>query len=262
MNKSFVFGALTALGLTVGTVATATSIPSVTDPYFGNYDLENAFGGHGLWLPGLFTTADRTWSVVTEESTANFTPGASGGAGYMDLIGRVENGVGGSTQSLDFNFRIFENPDHAGDLVCGTAACEAADATQRENIVFFDMGTNDIMGTVTGTAGTDLEGLSIDITMRTPASYDGEPKLGQLGFGGNWLDLSFGYSNWLNWTVTSQATDASFGTRSAGGTGDLNLNFVSNGSPITPPPPIPLPAGLPLLLVGLLSFGAIRRVKA
>ena len=94
-----------------------------------------------------------------------------------------------------------------------------------------------------------LDGLSMDVVMRP---LPGKP--GQLGFGGNWTTLDFGYSNWMEWTVTSQAAQKSVKST---GNGDINFDFLGNGDNNVPP--VPLPAGMPLVLTAMAGLYAIRR---
>ncbi len=245
--KMWMKGALVGLCTFAASAVSASPIPGVADDYRGSYDLGNAFSSHGLWLPGIFAGYDNTWSVQSGKGVFS--------GNTLDLDGTVENTAGSTTLSLDFDFTMFENPSHAGGLECGSATCNSATQQMKDNIVFFDMGTAGIQGTIKGTSGTVLEGLSIDVTMMFGNTGT---KLGQLGFGGNWTTLDFGYSNWLTWDVTSQADNSNWTTAKNGGTGDINLDFLPNGETINQQP-IPLPAGLPLLLAGLGAFGLARR---
>ncbi|MEP1538183.1 MAG: VPLPA-CTERM sorting domain-containing protein [Paracoccaceae bacterium] len=237
--KKLIGAALIAASTIFSGSAQATAIPGVSDSYNGNFDIENAFGGHGLYLPNLISGLnDRTWSIT--DGAASFFNNT------LKMVGSVSNGG----FSLDFDFQVFENSTHAGGLVCGNnQACNNATQEMRDNIVFFDMGANSIMGTVTGTAGTALDGLSMDIVMSPLPS-----KPGQLGFGGNWTTLDFGYSNWMEWTVTSQASKQA--VKSAGN-GDINFDFAGNNDNNVPP--VPLPAGMPLVLTAMAGLYAIRR---
>lgn len=246
--------AIAVVGIAIGSGVSASPIPAVTGSYVGNYDLDNAFASHGLWLPGIFSGYVNEWSVSS--GTANYN------GGILDLNGTVTNITGGAPLSLDFSFRMYENATHPGPVQCGHTGCAAATADMKNNVVFFDMGGTGTQGTITGTAGTVLEGLSIDVVMHAPANMtNGAPKLGQMGFGANWLNLDFGYSNWLNWSVTSQANDASYATSTTSGNGDINLDFLANGSPANPPS-VPLPAGLPLLAAGLAGLAFLRKRQA
>ena len=84
-------------------------------------------------------------------------------------------------------------------------------------------------------------------------------KAGQLGFGGNWVDLNFGYSNWVRWTVRDKPSNIVTGMS---GIGDVNFTFAGNDDPVgNNPIPTPLPAGLPLLIAGLGALAYLRRRK-
>lgn len=221
----------------------ASPLPAVTDSYVGNYDIGNAFSGHGLWLPGFL--GDNTWSVTS--GTANYD-GTS-----MVMSGSVANNVSGTIYTLDFDFTVFMTTDEPSGPACGQAACSNPTQDMVDNMVYFDMGRNATMGTVTGTGA--LTGLSMDVVMK-PLVFPTNYKPGQLGYGGNWKDLDFGYSNWMNWSVIANTSGVTTGT---GNTGDVNFTFAGNGNPGgNNPPPVPLPAGLPLLLAGLGAFAFMR----
>jgi len=225
----------------------ASPLPAVTGSYVGNYDLGNAFGGHGLWLPGFL--GDNTWSVTS--GTANYD-GMS-----MVMNGSVENNVGSTTYTLDFDFTVFMTTVEPSSPACGGGACTGATQDMKDNMVYFDMGRNATMGTVTGTGA--LSGLTMDVVMK-PLQFPTPYKPGQLGYGGNWTTLDFGYSNWMDWTVTSNTSGINTGTSNGG---DVNFNMLPNGNPGgNNPPPVPLPAGLPLLLAGLGAFAVMRRRAA
>ena len=232
--------AITAISFSVAGSAYASSLPAVNGDYTGEYHLQNAFSSHGLWLPGFL--GDNTWSVESGQAIYK--------DGELSMSGQVRQSYGGSEYFLNFDFTVFETTDAPNGLVCGGGhLCNNATQEMRDNIVHFDMGTEAIMGTVVGTGV--LDGLSMDITMRPLSGLDknGNPKRkpGQLGYGGNWTTLDFGYSNWLRWDVTSGATSG-FQT-GLGGKGDVNLDLI----------PAPLPAGLPLILTAGLGFYAVRR---
>ena len=224
--KKFALALVTAAGLASGAVA--SSLPAISDNYEGKYDIVNAFGGHGLWLRNFL--GDNTWSVV------------NGSAVYennsLALSGQVENGG----YKLDFDFQLTEVA-HAGDPYCGNGhACQAITQEMKDNMVYFNQGANLTMGTVTGAIGTALEGLTLEIVMRALPD-----KPGQLGYGGNWTNLDFGYSNWFDWSITENNTNVQFANLS--GIGDVNLDLT----------PMPVPAGLPLLLTGFAGFAMLRR---
>ena len=178
-----IVAAITAFSFSFAGSAFASSLPAVDESYEGSYKLANAFSGHGLWLPGFL--GNNTWSVQSGSATY--------GAGSLSLTGRVKQTEAVSDYILYFDFLVNETTNAPYGLVCGGGhQCNNATQEMRDNIVHFDMGTSSIMGTVSG-AGV-LAGLSMDITMR-PLDGTGR-KPGQLGYGGNWTTLDFGYSNW------------------------------------------------------------------
>lgn len=234
MNKFMkTLSCVAAIFFAVG--AEASPIPAVTDSYEGHYDVNNAYGGHGLWLPGFY--GDNTWSIT------------GGSAHYQNQILNLSGTAVNNGASLDFSFQVFETA-HAGTPYCGTATCSNATQTMKDNVVYFNMGVNAIQGTISGTAGTLLDGLSMDVVMRPLPQ-----KPGQLGFGANYRDQEFGYSNWMQWSVTQDANTAGIGYGSAGN-GDVNFTFTGNDTPL-----VPLPAGLPLMLTGLVGVYAMKRRK-
>ena len=240
--------AVTAVMLSAASFVSASPLPAVDASYVGNYDLGNAFSSHGLWLPGFL--GDNTWSV--QSGTANYD-GTS-----LVMNGSVSNTVNGVTYEMDFDFQVFETSVRPAAPYCGSGqACEGATQEQKDNIVYFDMRGGSSMGTVTGKGA--LDGVILDIEMQPLDISGGNYKPGQLGYSGNWTTLDFGYSNWLNWTVTQNTT----GLGAAEGTtkkGDINFDFLPNGNPPGQnPPPVPLPAGLPLLLAGIGAFAVMRR---
>ncbi len=232
-----------AIGASCASVAAAS--PLVTGSYEGDYGIQNAFDNHGLWLPGFL--GDKTWSV--QSGNASYT------GNTLTMSGQVANSANGTDYFLDFDFEVTETSNHPNGLVCGTAACNAATTDMRDNIVFFDMGAASIMGTLKGTAGTLLDGLEMAVTMSPLSGSDRKP--GQLGYGGNWMNLDFGYSNWMTWEVTANTSGVQTGTAN---NGDINLDFTGDGGAGAS---IPLPAGLPLILTGAAClFGLGRRRKA
>lgn len=241
--STFLKVAAFAIGTSMAGAVAAAPL-AVTDSYEGDYTIENAFDSHGLWLPGFL--GDNTWSV--ESGNANHT------GDNLSMSGRVKNTVDGTDYFLDFDFSVTKTSDHPNGLVCGTIACNAATQEMRDNIVFFDMGIESIMGTVTGVAGTLLEGLEMIITMRPLEGEDRKP--GQLGFGGNWVNLDFGYSNWMRWDVIANNSNVRTGS---GNHGDVNFDFIPDDGPGEGV--VPLPAGLPLILTGAAALFGLRRRK-
>ena len=249
MNK-FLTAAAFAVGTMTAGMAAASPIPGITDPYQGNYDLGDAFSSHGLWLPHLL--GDHTWSI-NAGSTANLN------GTYLDMTGTATQTVNGTDYTVAFDFSVIETTDAPNGLICGSGqACNGATQEMRDNIMFFDMGSASTMGTITGLGA--LAGLSLDVIMRPLGGTGRKP--GQLGYGGNWTTLDFGYSNWMWFDVTSEADNAVAGLSATLGQrrgGDINLDFLANSTP--GPLPVPLPAGLPLLLAGMGALYGLRRRK-
>lgn len=225
--------AVAAVSIALCSAAEAATLPAISDDYEGTYVIANALGNHGLWLPGFL--GDKTWDVTGGLATY--------GAGELRMTGQAEN----AGYTLDFDFTVYEYADHTGSLYCGQhQPCQNATQEMKDNIVFFDMGSNAIMGQITGATGTDLDGLVIDVIMR-PLPH----KPGQLGYGGNWSTLDFGYSNWLSWDVVQQPTFVDTGLS---GGGDVNFDFLAtdNAQLLA----VPVPASFFLLLSVLFAAGA------
>ncbi|MEL7167630.1 MAG: VPLPA-CTERM sorting domain-containing protein [Pseudomonadota bacterium] len=254
MKKSFAVVACIVGGF-LAQDAGATPLPAVTASYEGNFDINNAFTGHGLWFANIFGAQpnDKTWSIDQTATNNNF----NFQNGQLDISGTVLNTVNGVGASMEFAFRLFEDPNHPGVLQCGNTNCGNPTQQERDNIVFFDGDANNggFIGKVTGTGV--LDGLQMDVFINSPDSMTQPvaPKLGQLGYGGNWTTSDFGYSNWFTYDIKAQATDTRFVAQ--GTSGDINLTLT--GNPNSQIPPVPLPAGLPLLIAGLGAFAMVRR---
>ncbi|MEM1073017.1 MAG: VPLPA-CTERM sorting domain-containing protein [Pseudomonadota bacterium] len=255
MNKILAACAIIAT-FSVSSVANASSLPPLSGDYKGTYALtdtfipENNSNGftHGLYLPGFI--GDASWSVDSGKATYS--------GNTLDLSGTVSKTVNNVFYSLNFDFLLFETANAPNGLVCGGSngpgTCKSqqdptgTDLTKGENyIVHFDMGVNALMGTITGSVGNVLEGLSMDVEMVPLSGSNRKP--GQLGYGGNWFTDDFGYSNWLKWEVKEDSiAQAQYGRS---GKGDVNFTLVAT----------PLPAGVPLFLTGLAGLYALRRRK-
>lgn len=235
-----VLSAVAALGVAIagvamsGSTAQASTLPGVTDDYSGTYGLTNAYPSHGIWLPSFKSGASTEWGVVNGSATYDST------AGTLNLSGRVQNNSNAALQ-LDFNWSLNEVV-HAGPPACGGGACTGATAAMKANMVYFDFAGQQL----TGTAGTALAGLSIDLTIK-PSDGSKPP---QLGYGGNWRTLDFGYSNWFKWSVSS-AEKSAYGLKNTYGDGDMNLTLT--------PTPVPVPAAAWMLIAGVGALGAMRR---
>lgn len=223
----------------VSSAANATPLPGVTDDYSGSYSTGNAFSSHGLWLPDFRAGATTQWAVTGGSVVYNST------AGTLDLTGTVQNN-GDNALKLDFNWSLNEIA-HAGPPACGTGqACQGATQDMKDNMRYFDF-TGQVL---TGAAGTLLDGLTLGLSIK-PSDGSKPP---QLGYGGNWRDLNFGYSNWFYWKIDDGVQDK-FGLNKSSGGGDMNLTLADDGSGGQ----IPLPAAGWLLLAGLGALGAAKR---
>ncbi|MEO9575670.1 MAG: VPLPA-CTERM sorting domain-containing protein [Tateyamaria sp.] len=115
----------------------------------------------------------------------------------------------------------------------------------KDNVQYFDMGNNPTMGQITGEGA--LSSVVIDVVMR-PLNFPNDYKPGQLGYGANWWDQEFGYSNWFKYSVLNNTSGVGR-TSSDWKGGDINVNLV----------PTPLPAGLPLVLTAFGGLYVLRR---
>ena len=223
----------------VASTANATPLPGVTDDYSGSYSAGNAFPSHGIWLPNFRAGATTEWAVTGGSVVYNSA------AGTLDLMGSVQNN-GDNALKLDFNWSLKEII-HAGPPACGSGqACQAATQDMKDNMRYFDF-TGQVL---TGAVGTLLDGLTLNLSIK-PGDGSKPP---QLGYGGNWRDLNFGYSNWFYWGVDEKA-QAAYGLKYGKGHGDMNLTLADDGSGGS----IPLPAAGWLLLAGIGALGAAKR---
>lgn len=220
----------------MSTSAKASVLPGVTDDYSGTYAINNAFPtpGHGVWLPSFRSGASVEWDVVGGTATYDST------AGTLNIVGQVRN-HGDDRLRLNFNWLLNENTTHAGPPACGRPACSSPTPDMVANMKYFDF----VGQTLTG-AGPILSGLTIDLSIK-PSDGSKPP---QFGYGGNWRDLEFGYSNWFYWSVSEKEKYA-YGLKYKNGRGDMNLTMST----------VPLPAAAWMLLAGVGAIGAMGRRK-
>lgn len=151
-----------------------------------------------------------------------FTVNGSGAGATATLTGEiVQNGSPGNRFGVDLSFQGAAGQNGAG-LKCGGGCGDSA------SWQFFQS----ITGSLTGLAGT-VVGTVLDLSHRTGTPFP------QLGNGANDKNSGFGFSTWFS--VDNRP----------GQYGDINLNLS----------PVPLPAGVVLLLTGLAGLGAARRFK-
>lgn len=151
-----------------------------------------------------------------------FTVNGSGAGATATLTGEiVQNGSPGNRFGVDLSFQGAAGPNGSG-LKCGGGCGDSA------NWQFFQS----ITGSLTGLAGSVL-GTVLDLSHRNGTPYP------QLGNGANDKNSGYGFSTWFSVDGRS------------GQYGDINLNLS----------PVPLPAGVILLLTGLAGLGAARRFK-
>lgn len=234
------FGAVAFAGtLLLGSVAGAATVnPDGT--YNGTYDATsvNTNGNlHTFWFPGLEASSDYYQFVggpgtfVVTNTTARLT-------GTI-----AQNGNAGNSLDIDINFNYLQTG--TGNGVSGkTGGVPNPESSFTDLWDFFSYGS----AMVTGTAGSNFDGLRIDLSLR-PSTGAMPPQLGNYADdkGGSGL----GFSGWYFWTVTDNGGISGLGSS---GSGDINLQLTSR--PPDQVPPVPLPAGIVLLLSGL-GFGAI-----
>ncbi|MEO1551346.1 MAG: VPLPA-CTERM sorting domain-containing protein, partial [Pseudomonadota bacterium] len=220
------------------------------------YDTVNAYSGHGLYLPGLLNDGSGAESTYWNQTSGKATLQN----GSLTLEGSVYNQSDNSL-TMDYKFELTELTNHAGSPACGNSgtgsnSCNSNDPTDvdaRTYIQFFNLDSAVITGT-----GTALTGLVLNATVFPLANA----KPPQLGYGGNWLNMNFGYSNWFTYdaNVTSISGYSVKDPSPDQWGGDLNLTFVGNDEELTT---VPVPGALPLLGAGLMAFGLVaRRRKA
>ncbi|MEM6464908.1 MAG: VPLPA-CTERM sorting domain-containing protein [Pseudomonadota bacterium] len=251
INKTLAAVATAAVLATGG--AHATSLPAYNAAsYDGIYDTVNAYSGHGLYLPGLLSNTSGTestyWDQVSGEATLQ--------NGSLTLTGSVKNQSNNSL-TMDYTFQLTELTSHAGGPACGNSStgpnsCNSNDPTDvdaRTFIKFFNLDSAVITGT-----GSVLSGLELNATVFPLANA----KPPQLGYGGNWLNMNFGYSNWFTYDA-NVTTIGGYNVKDPASNkwgGDLNLTFLGNNKELTT---VPVPGALPLLGAGLMAFGLVAR---
>ncbi len=239
---------IAAAVLAVAVPITAIAAPTPFDP--GLYQASDHNGVRTVWTPYANSErivtgngASRYWSV--SNSLLSFD------GNLAILSGRLSNNSNTAQGAdLGFDFSMLLQVNNAGTPYCtyGNATCAALTPSW----TLFTL----LTGSLTGIAGTAMDGLTYDITER---SHHGP----QVGDGANALEANdFGFSMWFNFVRTDGGpTNAGNGYSFwQDGFGDFNmdLDLIPGGNVA----PVPLPAGGVLLLGALAGLAAARRRKS
>jgi len=215
--------AILAAGLmAVGTAASATTV-TPNDKYHAS-SVKTGGNFHTFWFVGLLG-GSRYWqftdggTMIVDDNSAQ-------------LKGTIQqNGNAGNKLDVDISFAYKQTGTGNGVVgKCG-GGCPAA------NVNTWDYFSYDTVS-MTGTAGSLLDGMSIDLTMK-PANGKMPPQMGDYA---NDKNAGLGFSSWYYWT-------SNFNGATKTGYGDINVNLVA----------APLPAGMLLLLSGLGGLAFLRR---
>ncbi len=202
------------------------------------YDVSNATNTHGLWLAG-----DAGLGNYFSITSGLFTVDAGTGTALLQMSASSSS-LAGAGFDVDVQFDYL----CAGSQV-GQAGCDSfelpqidgnvdTDADDQADWEFFLINN----GTLTGTGA--LDGLLISINTRP----DDGSKPFRFGEGANWFDWDFGASGWFNFEVV--VNNSGYSVHNS--RGDLNLDLT----------PVPVPAGVWLLLSGLAGLGVTRKKAA
>lgn len=253
----------TAAAALVSTGAYAASIPTDFDAMISDYD-----GIRGFWFDGLIA-GDADNGDLRHFTVSNGM--MSRGGGTATLTGTIAS-VANNDLTFDFEVNLSDSDPQdgycqytwpayncvTGDKIMGNGDVKGP-LLDQSIVDMWDFFSFD-SGTLEGTGA--LDGFDLTLTDKT----DGEHKP-QLGKGANALEVGdFGFSTWFNFDSTDgEGTEVSldgvtyvFG---ASGSGDINVD-VNNGEVLPDnPAPVPLPAGIWLMLAGMGALGAAARAR-
>ncbi|WP_300032094.1 VPLPA-CTERM sorting domain-containing protein [uncultured Roseobacter sp.] len=228
----------------------ATDADAATADGFAATSVTTGGNDHTVWLPGLIGGVDAYWqfeggagSFVTRDDKASAT-----------LDGRIINNKDSMLQldvAVEFNRLDPDQPGGGGTKNGGLDSSLSAAEKQaiKDTWSFYDMTS----ATLTGVAGTLLDGLTLTLT-----SYPLAPKdiPFQLGESANDKNQGYGGAGWFTWVATTTSDYAGPAVRSTGDTGagrhgDFNLNLTA----------VPLPAAGWMLIAAFGGLGVMRARK-
>ena len=260
---------LAALATTLALPAGAATLPDSFDVGAGD-----RADGRSIWFRNLFSGPGAGGSDLFSISGGGFVQNGDGSAA---LTGTATSLDAGSIQfDVDVQLSLSPNPpgsrggycqfNGARDCVTGApimgggaatgpqfdglTAAEAQDRVDMWNFYTIDSAT------LTGVMGSLVDGLVLTLTDKTDGNH-----LPQLGLGANAFDQdNLGFSAWFNW-VSNQGADATYGDYTFAGSGNGDFNMDVNNGGVLDIAPVPLPAGMWLMLGGLGALGAVRRSR-
>jgi hypothetical protein len=237
-----------AAAISFGGLASAATLPGLTDSYEGTYNAESTNTGsnlHSIWLNNLFgyDSATDYWQFDSNGGVFDYHGGTA------SLTGTIVNNVYSDYKfAVDINFDYTQKGGRVPKCEFGAACGSSSYSDKSDQFEYFEFGD----ATLTGIDG--LYGYTLSLSI-APSNGEYPP---QLGYGANNKDIDeFGLSTWFFWTVTHDHGDAQTSLAYDSpfykyyGRGDVNIELT----------PVPLPAALPLFLgaLGLLGWTGRRR---
>jgi len=176
------------------------------------------------------------------------------------------------TETTDFGDFFF--PTSAGEFALGSHTISGGLSTTcvATTSLFADCSSGDQIDSISFSlaADTEISNLVLTITDYSATGTLGGVEqlgLGRLGFFRFDSDGVFTVTNITDAHLFSQFTFEAITstvtsvTPNLQGTGDISYNYSASFDVVSSVSPVPLPAGFPLLAVGLIGFGALARRK-
>ena len=243
MQRSLAFGlVLASLGAPASAGVLFDAFAAINDDGFGL----NA-GEHAFYFPDLIDeTTD--WIFPTDLATGTGDFLLADGAAGIDFTGVLirENEADPSAPAGYWSFDTrFDRVSLADAIASGSPklelqdeAYEGPDAVDTSSYQYFML----VFGELTGHG--IYAGNTITLEQTGP--------MFQLGEGASGKSKKPGFSGWYTWTLSGPLSIASFGDSTRSGRGDINVEFKERSN-------VPVPATVPLLLLGLVALAFIRR---
>lgn len=232
------------------TAAALMAVPAVAETL-----VASDFNGHrSFWMPGFVTKAGVSTSVYRDWSADDATFEVDDVTGDVLYSGRATN-LGDSALQFDFAIELdyTENAGQEGYCQYGGAKIDCPGDVPVDEWSFYTFSS----AILTGLGA--MEGITASLSDHTNGVH-----LPQAGIGANAFDKTEpGFSAWFNWVVAGfgpQDSHYVFASSAARKHGDINIDLsgVPGKGGVSP---VPLPAGLPLLIAGLGGLGLASRRK-